>query len=60
MQQTFDVHDYNFPKCDVRNMDLKEVAFKHTKNYCRFQNYITTGSLIVVIEMYNGRKLLKL
>jgi hypothetical protein len=32
MQQTFDVYDYNFPKCDIQNVDLKEVAFKHTKN----------------------------
>jgi len=58
MQQTFDVYDYNFTKCHIQNMDLKEVTFKHTRKYCRFQNYyITSGSLIIVIEMYNGRKL---
>jgi hypothetical protein len=58
MQQTFDVYGYNFPKCDIQNMDLKEIAFKQTKKYCRFQNcYITSRSLIIVTEMYNGRKL---
>lgn len=39
MQQTFDAYDYNFPKCDIQNMDLKELAFTHTIKHCLFQNY---------------------
>jgi len=32
MQQTFDVYDYNFPKCDIQNIDLKKWRLNIRKN----------------------------